>query len=88
MDDKRRGTVTLIGVNGVTDVSASLGFLIGDFDNRRSVLANDRNAVKSRAGQTANAQNFRFDVNASGVIGAADISSVKARVSAGAVLAP
>ena len=85
--DNRRATIALSNVNGsAINASASMGFLIGDVNNTRSVNSSDISGVKARLSQTTNAANFKFDVNASGAIGSADISAVKAR--AGLVLAP
>lgn len=78
--DNQRATITLANVNGAgVNVSATLGFLIGDVNNTRSVNASDIAGMKARVGQAATGANFRFDVNASGVINPADISAVRAR---------
>lgn len=78
--DNKRVTVTLTNVNGIgLNASASLGFLIGDVNDTRSINSGDVSAVKTRSGQAAGAANSRFDVNASGAITAADIAAVKAR---------
>lgn len=78
--DNKRVTVTLTNVNGVgLNASASLGFLLGDVNDSRSVSSSDVSAAKARSGQTASAANSRFDVNASGAITAADIAAIKAR---------
>ena len=78
--DNKRVTVTLTNVNGVaTTFPVSLGFLVGDVNNTRSVTASDVSGVKARSGQTTTGANFKFDVNATGAINAADISAVKAR---------
>ncbi len=77
--DNQRATVSLGGVNGALNPSASIGFLVGDVSNSRSVVANDVAAVKARNGQTANAGNFRYDLNVSGGINNLDVSAVKAR---------
>jgi len=80
MPDNRRATVSLSGVNGlVNDFPASMGFLVGDVNNSRSVNASDISGIKARSGQATSAANFRFDLNASGGINATDISAVKAR---------
>ena len=76
--DNKRVKVTLANVNGV-DFSVSLGFLLGDVNNSRSVSANDVQQMKARSGQNVDAGNFRFDLNATGVISAADVSAVKSR---------
>jgi hypothetical protein len=78
--DNRRATVSLDGVNGeVNNFPVSVGFLVGDVNNTRSVNASDISGVKARSGQTTSAANFKFDLNASGGINATDISAVKAR---------
>ncbi|MEQ1516937.1 MAG: dockerin type I domain-containing protein, partial [Usitatibacteraceae bacterium] len=78
--DNKRVTITLANVNGVgLDVSASLGFLVGDVNGSRSVTSSDISAVKSRSGQLTDASNFRFDLNASGAVNSSDILGVKAR---------
>ena len=59
--------------------SVSLGFLIGDVNNTRSVNSSDISGVKARSGQGTTIGNFRFDVNATGAINSSDISAVKAR---------
>jgi mono/diheme cytochrome c family protein len=78
--DNSRATVTLTGVNGGISVApVSIGFLVGDVNNSRSVNATDISGIKARSGQAASASNFRFDLNASGGINATDIAAVKAR---------
>ena len=76
--DNKRVKVTLPNVNGV-DFSASLGFLVGDVNNSRSITPNDVQQIKARSGQMADAINFGFDLNATGVITAADIIAIKSR---------
>ena len=78
--DNTRVTVTLINVNGsINPPPVSIGYLVGDVNNTRSVSAADISGVKARSGQTVSALNFKFDVNATGAISASDISAVKAR---------
>ncbi len=77
--DNKRLTVTLSGLNGTGSVATSIGFLVGDVNNTRSVTAADISGVKARSGQTTTALNFQFDLNASGAVSASDISAVKAR---------
>ena len=78
--DNTRVRITIDGVNGiVAPESASVGFLVGDVNNTRSVNAADISSVKARSGQPTTAANFKFDLNVSGGISAADISAVKAR---------
>ena len=78
--DNTRVTISLSGVNGnVNPFVVSIGFLVGDVNNTRSVNSSDISGVKARSGQATNASNFRFDVNATGAINSSDISAVKAR---------
>ena len=78
--DNKRITLTLSSVNGtVNPAPVSMGFLVGDVNNTRSVNSSDISGVKARSGQTTTAANFRFDVNATGAINSSDISTVKAR---------
>lgn len=78
--DNSRATVSLANVNGTLNPLASIGFLIGDVNNTRSVNSSDISSVKARSGQTTDLTNFKFDVNASGAINSSDISAVKARL--------
>ena len=84
--DNKRLTLTLNGLNGSATAMASMGFLVGDVNNSRSVNSSDISGVKARSGQTTDGTNFRFDLNASGSINSSDISAVKAR--SGLVLVP
>ena len=78
--DNQRVTITLANVNGsVNPVPVSMGFLVGDVNNSRSVSSSDISSVKARSGQPTTTLNFRFDLNATGSINAADISAAKAR---------
>ena len=77
--DNKRVKVVLPGVNGAGDAVASMGFLLGDVNNSRSVSAIDIQQMKARSGQIADADNFRFDLNATGIISAADIAAIKSR---------
>ena len=81
--DRRRVTIALAGVgaaSGTLNASASLGFLIGDVNNSASVTSQDTSAVKARAGHSADADSFRYDIGASGQVTAKDIAVVKSRV--------
>ena len=82
--DNKRLTVTIAGINGAGTAHASMGFLVGDVNNTRTVTPGDVSGVKAQSGQTVTTLNFQFDVNVSGAINAADIATVKAR--SGAVL--
>ena len=85
--DSKRIRVSLTNVNGAgVDVSASLGFRVGDTTNIGAITPNSITAIKARAGQVVDASNFKYDINASGVISAADVTTVKARN--GGVLLP
>lgn len=78
--DNRRAKISLTDINSPgTNASASIGFLVGDVNNTRTVSAADTSVVKARSAQTTTVLNFKFDVNATGVISAADIAAVKAR---------
>ena len=78
--DNSRAKISLNGVNGGATVwLATIGFLVGDVNNTRSVNSSDISAVKARSGQAATATNFVYDVNATGAINSSDISAVKAR---------
>lgn len=78
--DHQRATVTLSGVNGgMMSFPVSLGFLVGDVNGTRAVVASDIAGAKSRLGQAVSGANFRFDLNLSGTIDAADISAAKQR---------
>ena len=77
--DNRRTTVSLTGVNGVLSPVASMGFLVGDVNNSRSVNVSDISAVKARNGQMISSSNFRYDVNVTGNFNGNDVSTVKAR---------
>ena len=86
--DNKRVTISLANVSGIgLNVSASLGFRIGDTNNSGTVTSTDVSSVKARAGQSATNANFQFDLNASGIISASDISAVKA-LSGSVVLPP
>ncbi len=77
--DKTRVTVSLIGVNGSLDTAVSLGLLVGDVNNTRTVDVNDIVGVKARSGQYVTAANFKYDLNLAGAVNASDIVAVKAR---------
>jgi len=78
--DNKRIRLVLPAVNGGADAVVSLGFLVGDVDNSRSVSPVDVQQIKSRSGQGVDAGNFRFDLNATGVISAADVVAIRSRV--------
>ena len=73
-------TISLVNVNGsVSPPPVSVGFMVGDVNNTRSVNSSDISGVKARSGQTTTALNFKFDVNLTGTINSSDISAIKAR---------
>jgi hypothetical protein len=85
--DASRVTIAVNSVAGtgntLNQASASMGFLVGDVNNSRSVSNTDITALKTRAGQTLNNTNFKYDVDVSGGISNTDISAAKTRVGAG-----
>ena len=87
--NNRRATISVNDVNATgLNFFRTMGFLVGDVNNTRTVNPSDTSAVKARSGQATTAQNFQFDVNASGTINASDIATVKARAATGSVLSP
>jgi len=77
--DRTRVTVTANDLNYTTTAVATIAFMQGDVNNSRSTTSADASALKARAGQPVNADNFRFDLNTTGIISAADIAGLKAR---------
>ena len=78
--DRKRVTVSLTNVNGAGfDVSAAIGLLVGDANNSREITITDLSAVKARSGQAADASNFKYDFDVSGLVTASDILAVKNR---------
>lgn len=70
---------TCIGGSTIASTGATLGFLVGDVSNTRSVNAADISALKAHIGQATSLANFKFDLDASGGINAWDVSAAKAR---------
>ena len=79
LPDNQRVTVALTGINGSLDISAAMGFLVGDINGTGAVTASDIIGVKSQLGRTTTLQNFRVDVNATGAIAPSAVPAVKAR---------
>ena len=77
--DAKRLTLTLTGLNGSGTTAVSLGFLVGDVTNSRTVSSADISAVKANQGSPLNMSTFRYDLNTSGAISSMDVSVVKAR---------
>jgi hypothetical protein len=76
-----RARIALTGVTsatGMINAVASVGFLAGDASNNRSVNASDIIGTRNRLG-AVNSTNFRYDVDISGVIDAADVAAVRAK---------
>ena len=71
-------------MNGQIQASLSMGFLSGDVNNARNVTNTDISAVKTRSGQTASASNYKFDIDASGLI--SNDNTVLVRSNAGSSL--
>ena len=80
LGDNKRVLISLNNVNGVgLNVSATIGFQLGDINHSGSVTAQDVSSVKARAGQAATNATFQYDLNTSGIVTAADIAAVKTR---------
>jgi hypothetical protein len=77
--DAKRVRVALAGVNGSVSAATSIGFLVGDVNDSRSVTSADINRVKGKTGSAVSASTFMYDVDASGAINATDTSTVKQR---------
>jgi hypothetical protein len=78
--DNSRATVSLANVNNAgVNVSASLGFLLGDVNSNRALTASDIAAVKGKQGSAVNASTFIYDADTSGTIGAADVADAKGK---------
>lgn len=76
--DNRRAAVSLANVNGQgVNVSAALGFLVGDVNGSRSVTASDILKAKGRLGQGVSGSNFLHDVDLSGTIDGSDLAAIK-----------
>lgn len=73
-----RATLTNVGGSGL-NVSAAIGFLLGDTTGQALVSAASVTAMKARAGQVTDTGNLRYDINLSGAVSAADIAATKAR---------
>lgn len=84
LPDATRVSISVTGVNGAVDVSATVGFLYGDITNSRRITAADIAATKAQSGQAVDGNNYRVDVNLNGQVNGNDVSAVKSR--AGRVL--
>ena len=65
--------------NTASAVSASMGVLLGDANGDRTVNSGDMQATRSRAGQSANADNSRYDFNRDGAINSGDAIVVRSQ---------
>ena len=75
--------ITLVGVHDtlgstLANTTVAMGLLRGDTNNDRFVNAGDALQTRSRAGQAADATNFRSDVNTDGFINSGDTLIVRA----------
>ena len=78
--DGKRILVKLNNVSGMAiDVSAAIGFLVGDVNGSHGVNASDIRAAKARIGQALSTTNFVFDTDANGTISTSDVTAIKAR---------
>jgi hypothetical protein len=84
--DAQTVVLRLAGVNdgiNTSDVQATMGVLIGDTTADSVVNSNDIVQVQSQLRQPVTASNFRDDLNADGVINAADVKLVKSKSGTG-----
>ena len=78
--DAKRVRISLANVNGAgVAASASIGFLVGDVNNSRTVTSADVNRVKGKVGSAVTSSTFIHDVTVSGAIDASDLSATKLR---------
>jgi hypothetical protein len=78
----QRITVTLFNISDGSHVNNSavpMGVLFGDTSGNGTVNASDVGQTKANAGQSAQAANFRSDLNFSGIVTATDIAITKAQ---------
>lgn len=84
--DNRRLAIHLNGVNGGTNVSVAMGFLVGDANQTRKVTSADIAGLKANINRPLVPGNYRFDLNVDGSISQADLTIAKSRT--GSQLAP
>lgn len=77
--DGKRVQISLTGVNGTVDASASLGFLLGDTNNGRSTTSFDIIQVRAIMGSFADASNYLRDFSLTGTINVSDLILVRMR---------
>ncbi|MGI8821224.1 MAG: TIGR02597 family protein [Chthoniobacterales bacterium] len=66
------------GVN-TNDIAVTVGLLLGDVNQDKTVNGGDAIATKSRSGQTTDASNFKYDVNTDGTVSGGDSVVVRAQ---------
>lgn len=86
--DAQTVTVTLTDTTDVfgqtlANTAASVGFVLGDTTGDGFVNSADALQTRTRAGEMANATNFRSDVNLDGVVNSGDAFVVRGRSGAG-----
>ena len=62
-----------------SNITVSMGVLIGDTNGDRFVNSGDASQTRNRSGQAADATNFRSDYNTDGFVNAGDATTVRAR---------
>jgi hypothetical protein len=77
--DRKRVTVSVSGVNGAMNVSASVGFLVGDVNNSYMVDSADILRIKGKTASAPVAQDtYIFDIDLSGGVSLTDVNAAKA----------
>ncbi|MEP6955778.1 MAG: TIGR02597 family protein [Chthoniobacterales bacterium] len=66
------------GVN-TNDVAVTVGLLLGDVNQDKTVNGGDSIATRSRSGQVTDAANFKFDVNTDGTLSGGDSLVVRSQ---------
>jgi hypothetical protein len=79
LPDRKRVTVSVSGVNGTMNVTASLGFMVGDVNNSYGVESNDILRIKGKTGGApVTADTFIYDLDLSGGVSLSDVNAAKA----------
>ena len=84
--DNKRVKFTLGSVNGNAFPPVSVGFLVGDVTNSRTVTGGDVLQIKGRSGLSVDGTNYIYDITLNGTITGADVLQAKGR--SGLALAP
>ena len=66
-----------VGASSIPAVQGTIGVLLGDTNEGRSVNSGDAQQTRSRSGQVAADANFRSDVNVDGAINSGDAFIVR-----------